>query len=153
MPCTQGLLVLLQTLCLPTLCLIQFLCQLDCKLQRHPWRVVTTSLCYCSEFPSLRPPMTRFRVPVNWGHNSFSVVINGVTNTVCWFVRHSYLVHSKEFNIKIRLKLGDSGEIDNDQWKMPQSWHKDLALASDQGIKLRCFINLIGETNEQLSIT
>jgi len=51
------------------------------------------------------------------------------------------------------LKLGDFGEIDNDQWEMPQSWHKDLALTSDQSIKLRCFINLIGEINERTCIT
>ena len=45
-----------------------------------------------------------------------------------------------DYFFKVLSKI-NFGEIDIDQWKMPQSWHKDLALVSDQSIKLHCFIN------------
>ena len=57
----QCLLVMQWHLRHPSLCLNSFLCQLVSNSQQHPSRVVTTSLCYRSEFPSLRTPMSRSR--------------------------------------------------------------------------------------------
>ena len=65
--CKQSLLVVQWQLGHSPLCLLFYrLRQLVSNSQQHPSRVVTTSLCYRSEFPSLRPTMTRFRVPNNW---------------------------------------------------------------------------------------
>lgn len=61
--CKQSLLVMHRRLCLPSLCLISFLCQSDCNIQHHPQRVVTTSLCYCSEFPIPVTPLSSCRAP------------------------------------------------------------------------------------------
>ena len=61
--CKQSLLVMHRRMSLPSLCLISFLCQSDCNIQHHPQRVVTTSLCYCSEFPIPVTPLSSCRAP------------------------------------------------------------------------------------------
>ena len=60
--CKQGLLVVQWQLGHPPLCLEFYrLRQLVSNSQQHPSRVVTTSLCYRSDIPSLRTPMSRSR--------------------------------------------------------------------------------------------
>ena len=60
--CKQGLLVVQWQVNHPPLCLMIFrLCQLGSNSQQHPSRVVTTSLCYRSDIPSLRTLMSRSR--------------------------------------------------------------------------------------------
>lgn len=61
--CKQSLLVMHRRMSLTSLCLISFLCQSDCNIQHHPQRVVTTSLCYCSEFPIPVTPLSSCRAP------------------------------------------------------------------------------------------
>ena len=60
--CKQGLLVVQWHLIHPPWCLMIYrLRQLVSNSQQHPSRVVTTSLCYRSDIPSLRTPMSRSR--------------------------------------------------------------------------------------------
>jgi hypothetical protein len=60
--CKQGLLVVQWHLIHSPWCYEFYrLCQLVSNSQRHPSRVVTTSLCYRSDIPSLRTPMSRSR--------------------------------------------------------------------------------------------
>ena len=60
--CKQGLLVVQWQFIHSPLCLKLYrLCQLVSNSQQHPSRVVTTSLCYRSDIPSLRTPMSRSR--------------------------------------------------------------------------------------------
>ncbi len=60
--CKQGLLVVQWQFVHPPLCLMIYrLRQLVSNSQQHPSRVVITSLCYRSDIPSLRAPMSRSR--------------------------------------------------------------------------------------------
>ena len=82
--CKQGLLVV-QWQCIHSpLCLMNYrLRQLVSNSQQHPSRVVTTSLCYRSDIPSLRTPMSRSRASKQLSDATLcSVVINGSTNWI-----------------------------------------------------------------------
>ena len=80
--CKQGLLVVQWQFVHSPLCLMIYrLRQLVSNSQQHPSRVVTTSLCYRSDIPSLRTPMSRSRASKQLSDATLcSVVINGSTN-------------------------------------------------------------------------
>ena len=63
------------------------------NLQHHPLRVVTTSLRYRSEFPSLCTPMARSRASKQLSDAAFffGSDLNGSTNTIFLFACHVYL--------------------------------------------------------------
>ena len=69
----------------------RFLSQLASNRQQHPSRVVTTSLRYRSEFPSLRTPLSRSRASLQLSDAALFLGRDQRASTAIRDARHFYL--------------------------------------------------------------